>query len=366
MGKWIHRLSESSNIIFQGYVDRSWRRDQVGGINDELATYDLDLQHSFPVGKNNNIIWGAGYRFMDDRTQNLTQFVGLVPKNRKMYLFSTFVQDEISILPDRLQLTIGTKLQHNNFTGFELQPSARISITPFKRQIFWAAISRAVRTPSRIDVDYHIPVYPVPPTQASVAGGPNFISETVVAYEAGYRMQPVTKLSLSFAGFYNMYNNLFSVEPLPGTLTYQIQNGVKGTSYGFEFAGSFMLNTDWRLRGGYSYFRKDLENKPGNNSVQAALSNLGSDAKHLVLLQSILDLPARFQLDLAARYVGGLQKTQFEPAIESYATADARIGKQIGNFEISINGQNLLDKRQSEFGRLLNRRAVYGKLVFRY
>jgi iron complex outermembrane receptor protein len=368
MGKWTHTYSESSKLILQSYFDRTWRIDVPGTINDELYTHDIDLQHNFPIGKNHNILWGAGYRFMSDKTQHATQFVGFLPEDRKMNLFSSFVQDEISLLPGRLQLTIGTKLQHNNFSRFEWQPSARISFTPFKQQVIWAAVSRAVRAPSRIDVDYFLPTYPVPSTSPSVAGGPNFVSEKLIAYELGYRIQPSSTLSFSVAGFYNRYNDLYSVEALPGTLTYQIQNGAEGTSHGIEFSGNYFLLRSWRFRGGYTYFHKKLKNKPGNVTDRSALTNLGTDADHQILLQSVLDLPANFQLDMIARYVDALPATQFTQRVPSYFTLDTRINWQFKkHLQFTLNGQNLLEKQHIEVGNgTFIQRGVYGKITWRY
>lgn len=367
MAKWSHTFSEKSELVLQTYADRTWRHDVVGTIDDQLVTYDIDLQHGFALGRNNSVLYGAGYRFMDDHTENSTPYVGMVPANRKMHLFSSFIQDEIAVIPERLKLTVGAKLEHNTFSGFEFQPSARFAVTPFKHHVFWGAISRAVRAPSRIDVDYRIPVYTVPPTSPSVAGGPNFTSEKLVAYELGYRVQPSSNVSLSLALFNNRYDDLYSVEALPGTLTYQIQNGAEGRTHGLELSGNYMVTTHWRLRGGYTYFYKDLNNKPGNVTDPAALGNLGSDAKNQIVLQSILNLPKNFQLDIVSRYVDRLPETQFNPAVESYLNLDARLGWQYKDrLTLSVNGQNLLEKQNSEIGSIQIRRGVYGQLTWRY
>lgn len=366
MGKWSHIFPGKSNLIVQSYLDRTWRLDIPGTINNELITYDLDLQHSFPLG-NNSLLWGLGYRFMNDMTQNSTQFVGFVPADRRMHLFSGFIQDEIVVIPQRFKITIGTKLQHNDFSGFEIQPSARVSFTTRQQQMVWAAVSRAVRTPSRIDVDYHLPVYEVPPENPSVAGGPNFTSEKVIAYELGYHIQSSSGISFSLAGFYNSYDDLYSVEALPGTLTYQIQNGAEGYSYGAEFSGNYLPAKNWRLRGGYTYFLKKLRNKPGNTTDPIALTGLGSDAGNQVVLQSMLDLPGRLQFDVVGRYVDYLPATQFNQRVPSYFILDARIGWMLKkNFEFSLNGQNLLEKRHAEVNTGQIARGVYGKVVLRY
>jgi len=367
MGKWKHRFSDRSNLIVQAYWDRSWRRDVRGTINDELGTYDIDIQHHFSPALRHNIIWGTGYRFMNDKTQNATSFVGFLPADRKMHLFSAFIQDEITLDPEVFKLTLGTKLQHNSFSGFEWQPSARAAYTPFRLHTLWAAVSRAIRAPSRIDVDYHIPAYPVPPTEPSVAGGPNFTSEKAVVYELGYRMQPSSDMSLSIAAFYSRYDDLHSVVASPGTLTNHIENGAAGYSRGFEFAGKYFLSAAWQLRGGYTHFYKKLHNKPWNTTDPATLSNLGSDAENLAVFQSILNLPGNFQLDLTARYTGSLAATQFNTRVPSYFAVDTRIAWQKKKLEISASGQNLLKKRHLEVGNgMVIPRSIYGKISWRY
>jgi len=358
LAEWKHTFSEKSDFILQAYFDRTWRRDIPSTFSDELETYDIDFQHHFLIGKRNDILWGAGYRFMRNNILNSTEFVGFLPNRRNMDLFSAFVQDEIMLVPDRFKFTIGTKLQHNIFSGLEIQPSARLAWTPDEKQTIWGAISRAVRAPSRIDVDYHIPTYPVGPNVPNVAGGPNFDSEKLVAYELGYRVQPTSKLSLSLAAFYNEYDDIYSVEVLPGTQTYQIQNGIKGHSFGAELSGTLQVAQRWRLRGGYTYFYKELKNKPGHSFDP---SSLGNDPKNQGLLQSMLNLPANFQLDITSRYVTNHPK----PYIAEYFTFDTRLAWLYKHWEFSVTGQNLWEDKHQEFG-LEIPRSVYGKLSCRF
>ncbi|WP_256011894.1 TonB-dependent receptor plug domain-containing protein [Desertivirga xinjiangensis] len=368
MGTWTHTFSERSNLVVHGYADRTWRRDITSTINDQLSTFDVDLVHNLSAGKKHKLVWGLGYRFMADDVTNLTEIVGLVPENRNMFVVSSFIEDEINIIKDKLKFIVGTKLQRNNFSGNELQPTARVSFTPVQHHLVWAAVSRAVRTPSRNEVDYHLPIYPVPPSQPSVAGGPNFRSEKLVAFEFGYRTQFFEGLSLSLATFYNKYDDLYSVEPLPGTLTYQIQNGVKGTTYGYELAGNFIATSYWQLRGGYTYFHKKLENKPGNLSDLSALQNLGSDANNRAFLQSMLNLSKKLKVDISLRYVDYLPPSPFNARIPAYTDMDGKISFTPDNhFEFSFAGQNLLHKRKVEaLGMVEIPRGIYGKLTFRY
>jgi iron complex outermembrane recepter protein len=365
MARWTHNFAQGSDLNVQAYYDRTWRHDVPGTISDQLETYDLEFQHGFRLAKFNNILWGLGYRLMSDETSNATPFVGFLPKDRTMHLYSSFLQDEIILIPETLKLTVGTKVQHNDFSGFEVQPSFRIAWS-HGRNTVWSAVSRAVRAPSRIDVDYHIPAYEVPPNQPNVAGGPNFDSEKVTAYELGYRMQPGSKGAFSLSTFFNRYDDLYSVEVLPGTLTYQIMNGVTGDAYGFEFSGNVEVTSGLRLRGGYTYFVKDLKNKPSNLADPIVLTSLGSDAKNIFLLQAILDVMKKFQFDVVARYVDDLPLTQFNKSVPSYFTVDARIAWASKNWELSVVGQNLLHDKHPEFASIEIPRNVYGKVTWRF
>jgi iron complex outermembrane recepter protein len=358
MARWAHTFSERSNFILQLYYDRTWREDIPSTLSDELQTYDLDFQHQLGLGERHNVIWGAGFRQMMNNTINSTDFVGFVPKKRNMQLFSAFIQDEINLIQNHLKFTVGSKLQHNVFTGFEVQPSGRITWTPKVNQTIWGAISRAVRMPSRIDVDYRLPTYDVPLTQAHVYGGPHFVSEKLIAYELGYRSQPTSKLSFSLAAYYNNYDDLYTVEAVPGTLRYQIQNGMKGYSVGTELSGTVQLSDGWRVRGGYTFLYKELKSKPGHTSDP---SLIGNDPKHVVLVQSMLNLPGNFQLDIIPRYYAQRPK----PEIPEYFSFDARIAWLYKQFELSITGQNLFEEKHKEYQNLIERN-IYGRISCRF
>ncbi len=363
LGRWTHNFSGKSELTLQAYFDRTWRKDIPSTITDKLNTFDIDLQHRFMAGKRHVIIWGGGYRLMQNEMQNGTVIIGFLPPKKTMSLFGGFVQDDIMLVPEKFKLTIGTKLQHNTFSGWEVQPNVRATWMPADDHTVWAAVSRAVRTPSRIDMDYFIPTYPLPDSIAHVAGGPDFVSEKVVAYELGYHVKPFAKAALSLSLFYNRYDDLYSVEALPGTLVYQTQNGGKGYSYGMEFSGNYQVFPAWRLRGGYTYFYKKLENKPGHTADYSAL---GIDPKNQFLLQSLLDLPAHFQLDIVGRYVDSLPVTLYTPVIPSHFTADARIAWQYKTLEISFTGRNLLKGKHPEFGTAYLSPNFYARITCRF
>jgi len=365
LARWRHSISEKSELVVQAYFDRTWRRDIPSTFSDELDTYDLDVQHGFQIGRYHRVLWGAGYRRMNDMSGHSTLFVGFVPETRAMDLYSGFLQDEISLLPEKLRLIIGSKIIHNVFSGFDVQPSARVAWIPNNHHTMWAAVSRAVRMPSRIDVDYHIPTYPVTPGAPSVDGGPDFTSEKVIAYELGYRIQPAKDVMVSLAAFYNIYNDLYSVEPLQGTLTYRIQNGMKGDSHGVEVSAVGQLFPFWRVRGGYTYFVKSIMNKPGHNFDP---TYAGADPKNQCLLQSILDLPKNFQFDIVARYVDPLPAsvTAATPRVAPYINFDVRLAWSYKNIEVAAVCQNSARSQHTEFATTSIPRSVYGKITCRF
>ena len=355
LGRFTHTFSDTSDLSIQAYFDRTWR-DISQSFAEDLKTYDFDFQFRFGLGSRQSITWGAGYRLMQDEVQN-TAALAFVPPNRNLQLFSGFIQDEVTLVPDHLKLTLGTKLEHNDFSGFEAQPSARLAWTPTDRHTLWAAVSRAVRSPSRIDSDFEVPGTP----PFVLVGDKNFQSETVLAYEAGYRLRPVDRATLSLATFYNDYNNLRSLDALSPT-NFIIGNAFNGQTWGVELSGTYQVADWWRLRAGYTYLHKDL----WPASAKAAPSSReGNDPEHQAMLQSILNLPAHFQLDLTGRYIDSLQN----PHVPGYVSFDVRLAWWWkNNLEISIVGQNLWDNQHPEFGAAATRqeipRSVFGKVAW--
>lgn len=354
-------MNDRSDLSLQVYWDRYFYNDAPNSSYDEMKTVDFDFQHRFALAKTHGFVWGAGYRHVKDDA-NYKGFAVILPQYKNLDLVNLFAQDEMFFADSSIRLTIGTKLLHNVYTDWEWQPNARIAFVKNKNTL-WAAVSKVVRTPSRFDRDYYLPGTPQPPTVASVAGGPNFTSEKLIAYELGYRLQPNKVSSFSVAFFYNDYDDLYSVEPLPGTLTYQIQNGSDAETYGIEFSGNYQLHRKWRLRGGYTLLGKELNAKPGHNFNPDYLAN---DARHRAVLQSIAELGKYFQFDIAARYYGKLPATAATVEVRDYFTFEARLAYTNKWLEVSVVGQNLARKKHAEFGNLQIPRSVYAKLSVRF
>jgi iron complex outermembrane receptor protein len=340
LGRWIHTLSPGSDLQVQLYYDHTWR-DFGNGFTEALSTYDFDGQHRFQLDRRQEVIWGLGVRLMAHQTQNLGLFAFL-PSYRLLHLYSGFVQDEITLVPNRWRLALGSKFEHNDYTGFEIQPSARLAWTPLPEHTVWAGVSRAVRTPSRIDRDFFLFAAPGLP----IVAGDDFQSETVVAYELGWRVQARSNLALSLSTFYNQYDDLRSAEPgpPPSGIPITFENGVQGHSYGAELAASYQVSSHWRLRGGYTFLKENLSLKPGSADLNGGTAE-SDDPDHQFLVQSIADLPGAIELDAVFRYVGSLPG----PVVPDYATLDLRVGWRLTpHLELSVVGQNLLQSEHPE------------------
>lgn len=363
LASWVHTTPGKSDFQLQTYFDHAFR-DFANGFKEYLNTYDLEWQNRYFIGSHHELTYGFDLRVMDVDDKN-TPLLAFLPAYKTLYLYSGFLQDKIILLKDRLNLTIGEKLEHNSYTGFESQPNARIRWTPRNNQMVWAAISRAVRTPARIDreiIAYQAPNIPF------ITGTDSFVSAKVIAYELGWRVQPLKTISVSLATFYNVYDDIRSAEPGDGPtrLPFTIANGVAGNSYGVELSVISRPADWWNLKGGYTFFKKDLSLKPGSKDANAASAE-SNDAEHQFLIESEMKLPVRLQLGTVLRYVGKLPK----PYVPHYFGLDLNLGWEITKtIELNIVGQNLLQEHHVEFipsspsAREIER-SVYGKVTFR-
>ena len=373
LGRWSHFFSPSSDLKVQLYYDRTTRDTAI--FKEDRDTFDFDLQHRFPLGERNDMVWGVGYRASADKEE--TNFsLTLDPDERTTHLFSTFIQDEITLVKDRLRLTVGSKFEHNDFTGFEIQPSGRLLWTLSHRQSVWASVSRAVRTPSRAQDDIRInQVTPFFGVLSSISGTRSFVSEKLMAYELGYRLQAHARVSFDLAAFYNDYDDLRTAEPVglvpgaPAFFTFVLGNRLHGETYGVEFAPSWQATDWWRWQAAYSYLKMQLHRSAGSGDTASEMDE-GRSPHHQFSLRSTMDLPYHVQFDSVVRYVDDLPTLN----IGSYLTLDLRLGwRPTKNWELAIVGQNLLDDRHPEFSPSTIRtqatevqRSVYGKITWHF
>lgn len=368
LGRWSRTLSEQSDIKVQTYWDRTHRRIP-NSITEDLDTYDIDFQHRLPVGKRHDVVWGLGYRLIDDRIKNPAT-LGFLPGNVTRQWFSGFVQDDIVLLQDKLHLTIGSKLEHNEYTGFELQPSVRLAWRATEQHTVWTAISRAVRTPSRIDGEFYAPSSP---PFTILQGNSNFESEKLVSYELGYRAQALDRLTAAVSTFYNDYDDIRSLERInpPASFPVYIGNGLTGKSYGAELTADYQVNEIWRLHAGYTELRVLLRHKPDSTDANTSSSE-ARDPEQFWSLRSSLELPGNTQLDANFRHVSRIANQD----VPAYGELDVRLAwRARPNLEFSVVGQNLLHAHHAEFGttstNLVNtrkevERSWYGKASWNF
>ncbi|MCM8855953.1 MAG: TonB-dependent receptor [Candidatus Thiodiazotropha sp.] len=341
--RWTHRLSQESSLNLQFYYDRTHRKNTT--LTEHRNTYDLDFQHDFLLNERHAIVWGAGYRSTRDKihTPETSALRFSHQKNRDR-IVSAFVQDDITLLPDRLHMILGSKYEHNDYTGNEFQPSLRVIWTPDNSNSFWGAISRAVRTPSRIETDVNIRVGPI-----SVSGNEAFDTEKLLAYELGYRTQATSNLSLDIAAFYNEYDDLSTFEligpPSPGNIQIGLDNLMSGESYGLELVANWEVSARWRIKASHAWLKVNLETD-SSSSDTASTESADITPEHQTQLRSQLDLPYDLEFDTSIYYVDEIPNS----VIDGYTRLDMRLGwKPVNNLELSLALQNLLDDEHPEF-----------------
>jgi iron complex outermembrane receptor protein len=378
LGRWQHKFGEGSDIQVQGYFDRTYRLTPEVG--ESRNTFDIDFIHHLSLPRQ-DFTWGLGARWSPSDIIQTVATADFLPHHQSDDIYSAFAQDEIALVQNKLWATFGTKFEHNVYTGWEVMPSARLLWTPSPHQTFWTAVTRAVRTPSRIDEDLQltglVSASPVP-TFLTIVGDPTFRPETLLGYEAGYRQLLTPRVYVDVALFHNQYDNLtsygsftLSLEDSPGPphLLYTIPwaNGIKGTTNGGEIAPDWKATRWFELKGSYSYVNLDLKNKLGNTDIGTVLTDEGLSPRHQVVVQSLFNLPRGFELDPSYRYVSALPAI----SVKAYGTMDVRVGWHVArNLELSLVGDNLFQPTHVEFngdpGPLLGiKRSIYTQITWK-
>jgi iron complex outermembrane receptor protein len=369
LSRWTHTFSPESDLSLQVYYDRAHlylpTPAQVlnaivlapaGALEDDLDTYDLDFQHRFPLGARNRLVWGLGYRFTHNEVASAPG-LAFDPPTLDRSLVSGFVQDEIEVSPD-VAVTVGTKVEHNDYTGIELEPSARVAWTAGNARTVWAAVSRAVRMPSRVDRHESLPTPGFAPVVTNLlVGNDSFRSETLWAYELGLRTRIGSNVAASVSTFFNSYDDLRSTSTSPPDPVFQLPfpfffaNDLEGTTWGAEVVLDVVLMEPWSLRGGYTLLQQDVHVAPGEADFNNAL-NETADPEHQLSLFSSMDLPGQVELDVGLRWIGSFQYSESGTAqrVPSYTEADARLSWHATEWaEISVVGTNLLHDHHLEY-----------------
>ena len=336
------------------------------------------------IGQRNDLIWGGGYRYIHhDFELYIPEIVDVVPANRSLNLITAFIQDEFAWIPDKLTLTVGSKFEHNDFTGFEFQPSIRLLWRAHDQHTFWGAASLAVRTPFRAHQDFRFVEAVIPPfganplpTVVRFSGNKEIQSEDLFSFELGYRTLLRENLSFDMATFLNVYDDLVTTEigppsvgPSETTIPVQPDNLAGALTYGFELLADWRPFEWWKLQAAYSFIR--LEVDLDSNSTDITFKDTeGKSPEHQFSLRSMMDIPHNLQLDLWLFSIDRLESLD----ISAYTTLDARIGwRPLDNLELSIVGQNLFDAQHPEFAdtqigyaNTEVQRSAYAKLVWSF
>jgi len=389
LGRWTRTSSEESDMSLQLYFDRTnltlpappfviggTPLSGEGVFGDVLDTVDLDFQHNFRLGSRHSVVWGLGYRYTHDDVDNAPA-LAFTDGDLGQSLFSGFFQDEVTVIEDKVYFTFGTKIEHTDYTGFEVEPSARVRWNVTDNHMLWGAVSRAVRVPSRIDRDI---AQPGPENPIVIlAGDEDFKSEKVIAFELGYRGQVTERFNIAASSFYNLYNDVRSASLSPPDPVFGLpfpvffENNLEGESYGIELSATWQPLDWWQLRGGYTFLEEEMRARPGTFDLNNGL-NETADPKNQYSLRSFMDLPNKLSLDATFRWVDRvpMNNSGVVAYVPSYAELDIRLGWQpIESLEVSLVGQNLLHESHPEFGiqgplSEEIERGIYGKVVWRH
>lgn len=359
VARWQRALEGDASVLVQAYYDRT-NRATPPTFSEQLDIADLQVQHTLHPLDGHELVWGAQYRHASDDVTN-SAYVAFLPPKVKHDWISLFAQDELS-LTDRLRLTVGARIEHNDYTGAEFLPNLRLAWKWRDDQLLWGAVSRTVRAPSRLDHDTHVPGQP----PYLLAGGEGVRAETADVAELGYRGQPTESTMLSATLFHARYDHLRTQEIAPSRTFVYYANGMQGSTRGVELWGSWQPLPRWRLNAGFTRLWQDLALKPGSNDAAGLRAAEGSNPKRRWLLRSSWDLARNLELDATLRHASALSN----PDVPAYTSWDLRVGwRPRPDLELWLSGQNL-DGGHGEFTDVATRselkRSIHLGLVSRF
>jgi len=382
LAKWNRTFSPASTTSLQFYFDRTNRGDTTYNLG--LNTFDIDFQHHIVWRARQDIVWGLGYRVSADNISP-TLRISATPQRRRTQLFNLFAQDDIAIRPDHVHLTLGARVEHNDYTGFNFQPSARMVWTPDATNSIWAAVSLADRTPARSDTDFRVNFEALPgpgnvPILVSLFGNPNQRNEKLTAFETGYRTALTSRFSLDSTVFYNRYRDLTSVEPeatrvesnpppVHLLIPESFGNSLFGETHGVEVFANWKVASVWTLNPGYSFLAIHLHEFA--NSQDGSISGTqGGTPDHQAQLRSSVSLPWHLQWNASAYFVNRLPGL----SIPSYTRVDTGLNwHPRESLSLSLVGQNLVKNLHPEYSGPnstvqpgLMRRAAYAKISWSF
>lgn len=360
VARWSREGLFGGRLSVQGFYDHG-ERSQPTIYAETRDTFDLEAQHSRTLGGRHYLIYGAGFRSSRDRTGDPADGYAIIwdPARRTLQTWSAFAQDQIKFADDAVTLTLGTKFEYNDFTGFEFQPNVRIGWRLSPRLFTWASLARAVRTPNRLDADTAI-FCPEPDGYPGVCGpgvfrvgNPDLDSEKLHALDGGLRWALGPRVSVDLALFYNRYSDLRSTEhDVP---VGNFANELEADSFGSELSASWQAADALRLQASYALLVLDAEAGTGSSDTTTAATLEGSSPRHSSSLRASWQPAADWSIDALLRYVGRLDYYD----VPAYTELNLRTAwRPLPQLELGLIGSNLLDERHPEWGRSATRSEV--------
>ena len=361
LGRFTRKYSFHSDISFQAYYDNTQQNVDIA--RSKRHTFDFEFQHHFIANTRNEIVWGIADRWTHDNTTPDIIGVTFLPARSSQNTPGAFIQDDLTIVNGKIHLTLGTKLEHDTYSGLQWQPSGSLIWTPNKKSSLWLSVSRAVRTPSRFEVDLHGDVAALPTPGGTVmmvrfSGNPNVKAEKVMAYELGYRLQTTKRTSFDLATFYDRYTDYVSTEvgqPFPEFTPTGVHivlpegpaNKNYARTFGAELSANWTPNASWKLTGGYSWLNQILRSESSSTDTTTG-AIYGANPKHQFNLRSSYHITPRLESDVSGFFVSRLQGLNGE-RVPSYVEVGSRLAYRFSDaFEISVIAQNLLKARHLE------------------
>ena len=374
LGRWTDKKWKGPTFSMQAYVDWN-RRDEPFNFIDDRTTVDLEAQYDFVSTERHAVIVGAGARWLfDDREGNRN--VEFTPQEDDYAVYNAFVQDKITLVPERWFLTLGTKLEHNDFSGSELQPNARLQWLINNDQSFWTAISHAVRTPTPLEEDLTSTLVTAPGIRVAFVPNDDVASEELTAYEVGYRHQFTSDFSVDLTAFYNDYDKLSSIrigdaelinngiDPLHFLVPVQFVNNMYGHTRGAEITSGWTITPTLQVSASYSYLYMSLTSDDEDREAAERLS-----PRHRASARVYWDIREHIMLGTTISYADRLPASD----VDSYVRLDLNLGVELSdNVRFNLVGQNLLDPAHREFGTIddLNaaeiERSIFAKLTWQF
>lgn len=375
--RWKKDLSNGAQFTLQSYLDYT-RRNEPMLLDDKRVIFDTESQYDFAQIGAHSLTTGLGYRFVTDN-ENAAPVTFFNPDEDKSHLFSTFIQDKITLSPNKWYLTVGTKLEHNDFSGFEVQPNARLQWFPDEKQSVWTSVSRAVRIPSRLEQDVFLTAIADAGNRYTIVGNSDFDSEELIAYEIGYRNQITQAFSIDTAAYFNDYDKLAAFNTLTPFVVndgvnppylfrpYNYLNAVEGQIYGFELTAGWNIRRNWKLSANYSY--NDINLHSDNANLVNPEADENGTPHHQASLRSNWDVNEKLSLNTSLYYVGEMNQNN----TGDYVRVDMNLGWKINDsMQFNLVGQNLLEDRHREYGSSTGinateiERSIFAKLTWQF